>query len=165
METSDQICKIPGEKPLGMVHIVLSHSYFIYLCAIILGLILNIIFPVYFSSVTCDYEGLIAMTLGSYLIYWAQSTSGSMHKETVEEKDEPNFERGPYRYSRNPTHVGLALATLGFGLIMGSYFIVILSAVAYAVTKLIFLPKEEKILAEEYGSIYCQYQAKVRTWL
>lgn len=165
METNEEICKIPGDEPTGAVHVILSHSYFVYMCAIIFGLILNFIFPVYFNSDFCSYEGIVCMIFGSYLIYWAQSTSGAMHKETVDDKAKPDFNRGPYRFSRNPTHVGLAFTTLGFGLIMGSFFVVLLSAIAYIVTKVIFLPKEEKILEERYGSIYCQYKERVRTWL
>jgi protein-S-isoprenylcysteine O-methyltransferase Ste14 len=80
-------------------------------------------------------------------------------------KAERDFERGPYRYTRNPTHIGLSLVTLGFGLIMGSWYILICMVVASVLAKFVFLRTEEAILERRYGQPYLQYKAKIKTWV
>ncbi len=106
------------------------------------------------------------IVLGSALIYWAQSTSSCTRKEVARGvKTERDFERGPYKYSRSPTHNGLTIMTLGLSLVLNSFFTFIFIIVASIITKLIFLKEEEALLEERFGDVYCQYKKKVRTWL
>jgi protein-S-isoprenylcysteine O-methyltransferase Ste14 len=166
MSNPEEVCIIPKKEKKGMVHVVLSHSYFMYLLAIILGLILDKVFGTSFNSNSFAIAGFIAMILGSLLIYWAQHTTNCTKKELLSgARKERDFERGPYKYSRNPTHIGLSLLTLGFGLLAGSLFVVILMIFTFMLTKLVFLHQEEDILEQKYGQAYCEYKAKVRTWL
>lgn len=166
MSDTSEICIIPKEEKKGMVHVVLSHSYFMYLLAIVFGLILDKAFNTTYNSQTFAVIGFVTMILGSLLIYWAQHTTNCTKKELVSGvKSERDFARGPYKYSRNPTHIGLSLLTLGFGLLAGSVFVVILMVFTFILTKLVFLHQEEDILEKKYGQAYCEYKAKVRTWL
>lgn len=148
----------------GMVHFILSHSYSIFLFAVILGAIFHMIFFVnFFSAPIYPYIGLIMIITGSALIYWAQSTSSCTRKEVDKgQKTVRDFERGPYRYSRSPTHIGLTVMTLGLSLILNSFFTFIFIVIASVISKLIFLKEEEVILEERYGQVYCDYKKKVR---
>ncbi|HUC88890.1 MAG TPA: isoprenylcysteine carboxylmethyltransferase family protein [Candidatus Paceibacterota bacterium] len=149
----------------GMVHFVLSHSYVVFLMAIVLGAIFNIIYNFnIFLNPIYQYIGLIMIMLGSFLIYWSQSTSRYI-KENTEHGVIYNFEGGPYKYSRNPTHIGVAIMTLGLGLLVNSLFIIIFVIAAYIVTGLIFLKAEEKLLEQKYGQKYLDYKNKVKIWL
>jgi len=150
----------------GMVHLILSHSYTVFFLAVIFGIILDMIFPIdIFNSPLYQYEGLVMILGGSILIYWAQSSSYHSKNEMLVKKKTRNFAEGPYRYSRNPTHIGLSLLALGLAFMVNSLFSVILTLVASLITKIIFVKKEECLLEEEYGQLYLDYKKKVHTWV
>lgn len=151
----------------GMVHIILSHSYTVFLMAVVFGLVLDVFIPIYiFNAHIYQYIGIIFIVLGSLLIYWAQSTTSFTKKEEVQNSNAPrDFARGPYKYSRNPTHIGLSIMTLGLGLLLNSVFSVVLTVIASLITKFIFVKKEETILQERYGQSYSDYKKKVGTWV
>ncbi|MEK7585683.1 MAG: isoprenylcysteine carboxylmethyltransferase family protein [Patescibacteria group bacterium] len=151
----------------GLVHLILSHSYTVFWMAVVLGLILDIYVPIgIFYGQMYQYVGAGMIILGSIIIYWAQSTTNCTLRE-VEKGICPirEFARGPYKYSRNPTHIGLFIMTLGLAFILNSLFSIILVVVAFLITKLVFVKKEECLLEEKYGDIYCDYKKKVRTWI
>lgn len=147
-----------------LVHYILSHSYMLFFVAIIGGMIADYFFPILIISNKYTDYGFLLMLIGSIVIYWAQTTSSTSSKQ-LEETGIRRFDMGPYKFSRNPTHIGLGLMTLGFGLIMQSVFIIIFLVIVYTISKLVFLPAEERILCEKYGDAYCNYQKRVRTWL
>lgn len=148
------------------VHFVLLHSYLIFLIAIVLGVFLDITFRIkIFSDNIYQYIGFGMLIVSSIIIYWAQSTSANYQERIHKKEGRSHFEFGPYRYLRSPTHFGLFIMTLGFSLIINSLFGVILTLIAYAITKLFFLRKEEKILENKYGEVYREYKKKVRNWI
>lgn len=150
----------------GMVHFVLLHSYLIFLFAVILGAFLDpLIKKKIFSNNIYQTIGFLMLIVGSIVIYWAQKTS-SNYKQRVNKDDSISyFEFGPYKYLRSPTHFGLFIMTLGFSLIINSLFGVVLTLVAYIITKLFFLKKEERLLEIKYGQVYRDYKTKVRNWI
>ncbi len=165
MENSD-LTKEDKAFHKGMVHFVLSHSYMVYLGAIILGVIFDMAFPsISFKGILYENIGLVFLIAGSALVYWAQHTSRCTSQRMKRENIQRQFASGPYKYSRNPTHIGLSLTTFGLGLMVGSIFIVGFMLCAFLVTKIFFLKKEERLLEQKYGKIYFEYKSKVRTWL
>lgn len=159
--------KVDGSIGDGIVHLVLSHSYTVFLLAVILGVIFDVLVPTsFFASYLFQYIGVGFIVLGSILIYWAQRTTNCTKKEELEKGQlVRDFARGPYKYSRNPTHIGIAIMTLGLGLIINSIFSIIFVIVAFLITKNIFIKKEEALLEKRYGDDYCNYKKKVCTWL
>ena len=110
-----------------LVHYVLSYSYATYLFAIIIGVVLDMIFHIkIFSGQAFQYIGFVIIILSSMLVYWAQTTSRKAKKEKKTNGGEFNFFKGPYKYTKNPTHIGLSLTALGFGFMIGSFFVVLL---------------------------------------
>ncbi|MFN4181420.1 MAG: methyltransferase, partial [Candidatus Paceibacteria bacterium] len=73
-----------------------------------------------------------------------------------------HFYKGPYRYTRTPTHWGLFLLVLGFGLMINAFFITLLTIISFMVTKLVFIKDQENILEQRYGDAYRAYKNKVR---
>ena len=162
----------PIKKPYrgGMVHFILSNSYTIFLFAVVLGVILDMIIPInIFNSRMYQYAGIVLIMIGSILIYWAQSTSYHSKIEMIEGKLGKsvvrNFMEGPYKYSRNPTHIGLTLLSLGLAFLINSLFSVIFTIIASLITKFVFVKEEEDLLIEEYGQEYLDYKKKVKTWI
>ena len=150
----------------GTTHFVLVHSYIIFLFAVVLGVLFDIVFKAQiFSDSIYQYIGFFMLVISSTIIFWAQSTSSGYKKRTLKNSSQSHFEQGPYRYLRNPTHFGLFVMTLGFSLIINSLFSVIFTIIAYLISRFVFLKKEEKILETKYGELYGEYKKKVKNWI
>jgi protein-S-isoprenylcysteine O-methyltransferase Ste14 len=73
--------------------------------------------------------------------------------------------RGPYRFTRNPMYVGLALLTAGLALFMGTWWpLVLLMPVLLAVRQFVIAP-EEQYLRRRFGADYEAYLHRVRRWM
>lgn len=142
------------------VHKILAHSYLFYFILFLIGLFLDFMFPLkIFEELTMASVGTAFLILGTFLILWAQKSSHHLQKEGMNKE---TFCSGPYRYTRSPTHFGLFLLMLGFGIVANALFIIIFSIISFFVTKFIFIRKEEKVLAEKYGTPYVEYQKSVK---
>ena len=143
------------------VHHVLAHSYSFYFLFFLLGVILDFFSPVVlFNHSSFRPVGFIILVLASLLIIWAQRTSITLKR--IEKTNKEAFCRGPYCYTRSPTHWGLFLLMLGFSIIANAGFVAILTVFAFAVSKFFFLRKEEAILAAKYGTPYLEYKKFVK---
>ena len=72
---------------------------------------------------------------------------------------------GPFRFSRNPFYLALAVLQTGIGIWMNNLWILALVVPAVAIISRAVIPREERHLAENFGSAYRDYQASVRRWL
>jgi len=150
----------------GMVHFILVHSYLIFFFAIILGVLFDtFIKQKILSDSIYQSVGVFMLLIGSVIIYWAQKSSSNYKEKKSKNEKRSQFEFGPYKFLRSPTHFGLFIMTLGFALIINSFFSVVFTVVAYVITKLFFLKKEEKLLEKKYGQVYSEYKKKVRNWI
>lgn len=150
METEQKIL------PKYNVHKVLAHSYTVYFIFFLIGVTLDLIFKfkIYRSSIMTP-TGTFLLFAGSILILWAQETSRNLTKKNLTKE---TFCRGPYCYTRSPTHWGLFFLMLGFGIISNAVFLVLSTLLSFLITRFVFLEKEEKILAEKYGTPYLEYK-------
>jgi protein-S-isoprenylcysteine O-methyltransferase Ste14 len=73
--------------------------------------------------------------------------------------------RGPYRLTRNPMYLGMAVVLLGAAILFGSLtpFLVIPAFMAVIADR--FIAREEAMLESAFGAPYLEYKAKVRRWL
>ena len=143
------------------VHHILAHSYFFYLLLFLLSLFLDLAFPIrIFNNSAMDPIGFLLLILASVLIFWAQKTGRDLRK--VKEIKTEHFCRGPYCYTRSPTHWGLFLLMLGFGIIINAFFVVLATLISLVVARLVFLRKEELILTDRYGAPYLEYKKLVK---
>lgn len=144
----------------GSVHKVLAHSYLLYLFFLLAGVSLDVFFKFeIFSNSVFSFFGIFFLIFGTFLIFWAQNTSRNLKTETI---NKDTFTRGPYYYTRSPTHLGLASVILGFGIITNAFFVVFFALISFIISKFTFLKKEEKILALKYGDPYLEYKKLVR---
>ncbi len=154
------------EKLSKTVHHVLSYSYTSFFFGLIFGLILDFFLKIrIFTDPNVGSLGLLFILLGSLLALWAQKTSRVT--ETVRHNGEhtaEDFKRGPYRYTRSPTHIGLTLLSLGVGIIMNSALLVFTSFLASMISHTFFLGAQDKILEEKYGEPYKEYKKSVSRW-
>jgi protein-S-isoprenylcysteine O-methyltransferase Ste14 len=93
-------------------------------------------------------------------VVWAQKSSSHLAK--VDEVQKHHFHRGPYKYTRTPTHWGLFFLVLGFGLLINAFFITVLTVVSFFITKFVFIKDQENILERRYGEAYKEYKKSVK---
>lgn len=158
---------VGNHKKPNKLHITLAHSYGTYLGFFLVGVIVDFIFPIRIFSGWSMWVGVGLILWATMLVVWAQRTSSlfrerSKQNPTVETSD---FHRGPYRFTRSPTHVGLGLLLLGFGFIMNSIVIVVLTVGPFLLAHFVYLQKMETILEGKYGDVYKLYKEKVKKLL
>lgn len=142
------------------VHKILAHSYSMYFVLFLIGVCFDIIFKFkIFTSSTMVPVGLIFLILASFLILWAQKTSRNLNTENLSKE---SFCKGPYCYTRSPTHWGLFLLMLGFGIMTNALFVILSTLVSFIISRFVFLEKQENILASKYGTPYLEYKKSVK---
>lgn len=142
------------------VHKILAHSYSVYLGALLLGVLLDFLFPkkLFLDSLMVQV-GTVFLGFATALIFWAQHTSRNLEIANLTKE---SFCRGPYRCTRTPTHWGLFFLMIGFGIVSNNMFVVGLSCVAFLITKFVFIKQQEDALVEKYGTPYIEYKKSVK---
>ena len=72
---------------------------------------------------------------------------------------------GPYRYSRNPGYLSMAIIYAGVSSLANSLPCVLLLPVALGVIRRGVIDREERYLARLFGGEYLSYKARVRRWI
>ncbi len=142
------------------VHSVLAHSHIAYFISFLLGLFFHFLFPfkIYQHNFFL-FLGLFFLIFASFLILWAAITSRKLNKVDITKE---TFSKGPYCYTRMPTHFGLFFLILGFGFIVNSFFIILFTLISFIVNKIFFINKQEILLLKKYGTPYLEYKKSVR---
>ena len=150
--------------PKLSVHAIQAHSYTFYFIMLLIAIFLDFIFPIGipYQSVLMPIS-VIFLIIASILIIWAQKASNKFKKENTKENiTKEAFYNGPYSFTKNPTHWGLFILMIGFGILANAFFIILSTIISFIVTKLVFLKKEELILADKYGDLYLEYKKSVK---
>jgi protein-S-isoprenylcysteine O-methyltransferase Ste14 len=72
---------------------------------------------------------------------------------------------GPYRFTRNPMYLGLALASAGIAVAFNAFWPLPLVAAAAALMVPLVIAREERYLESKFGDEYRRYRSQVRRWL
>ncbi len=142
------------------VHRVLATSYLTYFLLCSFGLCLSIFFPIKFSVPNASTFGVFCFVAGPLLIVWAQITSHIFEK-VKQQTGQLCFNKGPYRYLRNPTQLGLVILVLGYAFASGTAMLFLTAGLAYIVSN-VFFRKHESILENKYGDVYKKYKESVK---
>jgi protein-S-isoprenylcysteine O-methyltransferase Ste14 len=71
---------------------------------------------------------------------------------------------GPYRFTRNPMYLGLALLTIALSLFLNTWWPIILLVPALSVIQRFVIVREESYLHRRFGAEYDAYACQVRRW-
>jgi len=74
-------------------------------------------------------------------------------------------QHGPYRYTRNPMYLGMAVSYVGFSLVVNSAWPLLLLPLALVGLYRLVIAVEERYLEATFGEEYLAYKKKVRRWL
>lgn len=142
------------------VHRILAHSYTLYFALFLIGVFLDAFFEFkIFTGPTMTPIGIMFLVFASLLIVWAQKTSRNLDIANLSKE---SFLKGPYRYSRSPTHWGLFFLMLGFGIIANAVFVVLSTLISFLISRFVFLKKQEDVLTIKYSIPYLEYKKQVK---
>ena len=144
---------------------IFPQTYFIIFLILSIGLhfifpIKKIVFPPY------TYLGYILIILGAILNIWSDLLF--KRKKTTVKPYENSIElvtTGPFRISRHPMYLGMTAILLGVAIIHGTLITFIFPILFIIITEILFIPYEEKGLADSFGKEYLEYKKRVRRWL
>ena len=72
---------------------------------------------------------------------------------------------GPYRLSRNPGYLGMALTYAGIAIVANAPWALVPLPVAIAVIDRGVIAREERYLERKFGARYTDYKRRVRRWI
>jgi protein-S-isoprenylcysteine O-methyltransferase Ste14 len=72
---------------------------------------------------------------------------------------------GPYRFSRNPMYLGMALLYAGLALAFGLLWALALLPLVIVIIDRAIIRREEMYLEHTYGNAYDDYRRRVRRWI
>jgi len=72
---------------------------------------------------------------------------------------------GPYRYTRNPMYVSLALLTIAGALLLRTWWPVVVLLPTLGIVQQFVIVPEERYLRRRFGTDYETYTRRVRRWL
>ncbi len=72
---------------------------------------------------------------------------------------------GPYRYTRNPLYLSLAIFYTGIAFLANSLWAVLFLPGVLVIMSRGVIAREEQYLERKFGAVYLQYKARVRRWL
>ena len=74
-------------------------------------------------------------------------------------------ERGPYRVTRNPMYLSMALAYLGASIALNNFWAIVFLPAILIVVDVFVIRREERYLTSKFGQSYRDYCSRVRRWL
>ncbi|WP_433603075.1 methyltransferase family protein [Nocardia sp. CA-135953] len=138
-----------------------------YIAAVVGGLLLNaaVALPIGARPATAIVGAAIA-ALG-LVFAWSGVGAVIAHRTTIVPHRPVStlVTTGVYRISRNPMYTGLAVAVLGFGLLLNNWWPIALTPVAVALVLRLVIKPEERYLTQRFGQSYIDYRHRVRRWL
>jgi protein-S-isoprenylcysteine O-methyltransferase Ste14 len=72
---------------------------------------------------------------------------------------------GPFRISRNPAYLAMAVILFGSAVFMGSLVPFAFPVLFIVIIEVLFIPDEERRLEELFGGEYREYRQRVRRWI
>jgi len=116
---------------------------------------------------------LLLNGLGVILVLISMIIAGSVFRQFARSDNPvpPNqpinalMSSGPFRYTRNPLYLALALLHGGIGLVTGNVWILLTLPPVLLIVRYYVIAREEAYLARRFGQNYLDYQARVRRWL
>jgi protein-S-isoprenylcysteine O-methyltransferase Ste14 len=139
----------------------------VYLGGLAIGFLASLWVPVHFIP------DLVGWTLGAILIVCGAALTSSALVKFKRAGTTVRPDRaartlviaGPYKMTRNPMYLGLALVYLGIAIAGQSLWAVILLPLVLIIIQRRAIAPEEDFLKRRFGADYISYMAKVRRWL
>jgi len=136
--------------------------------AVLAGLALNWFLPLPFvpAAVPAGWLGATVFALALALFAWAIATitragsnvPSSLPTTTI-------VDTGPYRFTRNPIYLGMALGLIGLAIALNSLWLLLALVPFVLVIRYAVITREEAYLQRKFGDVYRRYCVRARRWL
>lgn len=139
----------------------------IYLGFLLTGLLLNRKVPVRFLPRSAARPlGLALLGGGICLGAWFQQTLRRAGTPVNPQKPVSSLVvNGPFRYSRNPGYISLAMIYAGIASLANAIWAILLLPAALLTIRRGVIEREERYLEDKFGEEYLRYKARVRRWI
>ncbi len=135
--------------------------------SIVSAVLVDTVFPVA-TTVRYPYSlaGILLIIMGIVIVL-VTNTLLLKEKTSVKPFENPRIlvTSGPFRWSRNPIYLGMAIALLGIAVILGSLSPFIFPMLFVIMIDQSIIPMEERNLERAFGKEYLDYKATARRWL
>jgi protein-S-isoprenylcysteine O-methyltransferase Ste14 len=153
----------PGRDAPG----VIAPPPLIYLGALGLGFLLDALLP------SASLSGTLATVLGVLLVAGGLVLAGSFVRAFRRANTPVDPGRattaivttGPYRLSRNPGYLAMAMAYVGIALLTNTLWAFATLVPALILVDRAVIKREERYLERKFGGDYLRYTARTRRWL
>jgi len=138
----------------------------LYVAALAAMLVLRWLWPLPILGGGAFWPAIALVVLGVGILVWGRRTL--VAGGTNVDPSLPStavVTSGPYRISRNPLYVGLAIVYLGLTLAFDVWWGIALLVLVLLVMHLGVIQREERYLERKFGDAYRQYRSAVRRYL
>jgi len=114
------------------------------------------------------YLGIPLIIIGIYFnIIWVADIFLKKEKTTTDPYKTPSklVRYGLFKFTRNPTYLGMALTLIGVAILLGSITSFVFPIIFIILTDWLVIPVEEKNLEKKFGKKYIEYKMRVRRWI
>jgi protein-S-isoprenylcysteine O-methyltransferase Ste14 len=139
----------------------------LYALAVFVGYLLNQRWPLPIGG-GASVQALACLLFGAWLVLTVSSIGNFRRSRTSIVPIRPATTlviAGPYRFTRNPMYVGLAVLTVALGLFLDSWWLIVLLVPVLFVVRAFVIAPEERYLERRFGADYVAYTRRVRRWL
>jgi protein-S-isoprenylcysteine O-methyltransferase Ste14 len=111
--------------------------------------------------------GIPLIVFGLYLNWIWVAIKFRKEKTTIDPNVIPTkfVTEGPFKFTRNPTYLGMVLTLFGISILTGSISTFIVPIIFWALVNRGVIPLEEKNMEKKFGKKYLNYKKKVRRWI
>jgi len=142
----------------------------IYVVPLVLGLMLNrrvhLPYLPFLSRGLARGLGWSLMGGGAVLNVWFLRTVRKTDLPIRTDKPVPKLTtEGPFRYSRNPSYLALAMIYSGIASLRNSLWVMLLLPLVVMLMQREVIVREERYLERTFGEEYLTYKGRVRRWV
>jgi protein-S-isoprenylcysteine O-methyltransferase Ste14 len=118
------------------------------------------------DETAAHYAGWAVMLPGIGLLAWAMRSFARAKTAIVPYNTTTTIvPTGPYRFSRNPMYVAMAVIQAAFAVMFATAWILILLPPVLLFIRRGVIAREERYLESKFGAGYLDYKNRVRRWL
>ena len=137
-----------------------------YVAGFVLGVALEVIWPIDSLPLAIRLAGAV-IGVGLWLALDGAAMLRFRHAGTSMAPFVPTtalVTSGPYRFTRNPMYLGMAVLYAGLALATEVIWALIFLPLVIAAVDQLVISREEGYLVRKFGDPYCEYMARVRRW-
>ena len=146
--------------------VVVARPPIVYLVSILVGVGLNLVWPVQLFPHAVEPLGPLLTLLA--VVLFVRSVREFRKAQTPIRTRKPVtavIATGPYRFSRNPIYLSFTLLQLGIGMWANSAWVVGMLIPTLVLMSYGVIAREERYMEQKFGDEYLRYRAAVRRWV